>query len=82
MALVYQYIFMKGSEVMALTDRQKYLIDLLHDMEFEADEILDLISKLEDKENLEEVLKKIEAYKNKVNEESRKAIREVFNNKE
>lgn len=73
---------MKGSEVMALTDRQKYLIDLLHDMEFEADEILDLISKLEDKENLEEVLKKIEAYKNKVNEESRKAIREVFNNKE
>lgn len=82
MALVHQYIFMKGSEVMALTDRQKYLIDLLHDMEFEADEILDLISKLEDKENLEEVLKKIEAYKNKVNEESRKAIREVFNNKE
>ena len=67
---------------MALTDRQKYLIDLLHDMEFEADEILDLISKLEDKENLEEVLKKIEAYKNKVNEESRKAIREVFYNKE
>ncbi len=67
---------------MALTDRQKYLIDLLHDMEFEADEILDLISKLEDKENLEEVLKKIEEYKNKVNEESRKAIREVFNNKE
>lgn len=73
---------MKGSEVMALTDRQKYLIDLLHDMEFESGEILDLISKLEDKENLEEVLKKIEAYKNKVNEESRKAIREVFNNKE
>ena len=73
---------MKGSEVMALTDRQKYLIDLLHDMEFEADEILDLISKLEDKENLEEVLKKIEAYKNKINEESRKAIREFFNNKE
>lgn len=73
---------MKGSEVMALTDRQKYLIDLLHDMEFEADEILELISKLEDKENLEEVLKKIEEYKNKVNEESRKAIREVFNNKE
>lgn len=67
---------------MALTDRQKYLIDLLHDMEFEADEILDLISKLEDKENLEEVLKRIKAYKNKVNEESRKAIREVFNNKE
>ncbi len=67
---------------MALTDRQKYLIDLLHDMEFESGEILDLISKLEDKENLEEVLKKIEAYKNKVNEESRKAIREVFNNKE
>lgn len=67
---------------MALTDRQKYLIDLLHDMEFEADEILELISKLEDKENLEEVLKKIEEYKNKVNEESRKAIREVFNNKE
>ena len=67
---------------MALTDRQKYLIDLLHDMEFETDEILELISKLEDKENLEEVLKKIEAYKNKVNEESRKAIREVFNNKE
>ena len=59
---------------MALTDRQKYLIDLLHDMEFESGEILDLISKLEDKENLEEVLKKIEAYKNKVNEESRKAI--------
>lgn len=82
MALVYQYIFMKGSEVMALTDRQKYLIDLLHDMEFEAGEILELISKLEDKENLEEVLKKIEEYKNKVNEESRKAIREVFNNKE
>lgn len=73
---------MKGSEVMALTDRQKYLIDLLHDMEFESDEILELISKLEDKENLEEVLKKIEEYKNKVNEESRKAIREVFNNKE
>lgn len=72
---------MKGSEVMALTDRQKYLIDLLHDMEFESGEILELISKLEDKENLEEVLKKIEAYKNKVNEESRKAIREVFNNK-
>lgn len=67
---------------MALTDRQKYLIDLLHDMEFESGEILELISKLEDKENLEEVLKKIEAYKNKVNEESRKAIREVFNNKE
>lgn len=67
---------------MALTDRQKYLIDLLHDMKFESGEILDLISKLEDKENLEEVLKKIEAYKNKVNEESRKAIREVFNNKE
>lgn len=67
---------------MALTDRQKYLIDLLHDMEFESGEIFDLISKLEDKENLEEVLKKIEAYKNKVNEESRKAIREVFNNKE
>lgn len=67
---------------MALTDRQKYLIDLLHDMEFESGEILDLISKLEDKENLEEVLKKIEEYKNKVNEESRKAIREVFNNKE
>ena len=67
---------------MALTDRQKYLIDLIHDMEFESGEILDLISKLEDKENLEEVLKKIEAYKNKVNEESRKAIREVFNNKE
>lgn len=66
---------------MALTDRQKYLIDLLHDMEFESGEILELISKLEDKENLEEVLKKIEAYKNKVNEESRKAIREVFNNK-
>lgn len=82
MALVYQYIFMKGSEVMALTDRQKYLIDLLHDMEFESGEILELISKLEDKENLEEVLKKIEEYKNKVNEESRKAIREVFNNKE
>ena len=38
---------------MALTDRQKYLIDLLHDMEFEADEILELISKLEDKENFE-----------------------------
>lgn len=73
---------MKGSEVMALTDRQKYLIDLLHDMEFESGEILELISKLEDKENLEEVLKKIEEYKNKVNEESRKAIREVFNNKE
>lgn len=51
-------------------------------MEFEADEILELISKLEDKENLEEVLKKIETYKNKVNEESKKAIREVFNNKE
>ena len=67
---------------MALTDRQKYLIDLLHDMEFESGEILDLISKLEDKENLEEVLKKIEAYKNKVNEESRKAIREVFSIKE
>ncbi len=67
---------------MALTDRQKYLIDLLHDMEFESGEILELISKLEDKENLEEVLKKIEEYKNKVNEESRKAIREVFNNKE
>lgn len=66
---------------MALTDRQKYLIDLLHDMEFESGEILELISKLEDKENLEEVLKKIEEYKNKVNEESRKAIREVFNNK-
>ena len=48
---------------MALTDRQKYLIDLLHDMEFEADEILELISKLEDKENLEGVLKRIEAYK-------------------
>lgn len=73
---------MKGSEVMALTDRQKYLIDLLHDMEFESGEILELISKLEDKENLEEVLKKIEEYKNKVNEESRKAISEVFNNKE
>lgn len=67
---------------MALTDRQKYLIDLLHDMEFESGEILELISKLEDKENLEEVLKKIETYKNKVNEESKKAIREVFNNKE
>ncbi len=67
---------------MALTDRQKYLIDLLHDMEFESGEILELISKLEDKENLEEVLKKIEEYKNKVNEESRKVIREVFNNKE
>lgn len=67
---------------MALTDRQKYLIDLLHDMEFESGEILELISKLEDKENLEEVLKKIEEYKNKVNEESRKAISEVFNNKE
>lgn len=67
---------------MALTDRQKYLIDLLHDMEFESGEILELISKLEDKENLEEVLKKIEEYKNKVNEESRKAIREVFNKKE
>lgn len=78
MALVYQYIFMKGSEVMALTDRQKYLIDLLHDMEFEADEILELISKLEDKENLEGVLKRIEAYKDKVNEDSRNAIREAF----
>ena len=63
---------------MALTDRQKYLIDLLHDMEFEADEILDLISKLEDKENLEGVLKRIEAYKDKVNEDSRNAIRETF----
>ena len=81
MALVYQYIFMKGSEVMALTDRQKYLIDLLHDMEFEADEILDLISKLEDKENLEGVLKRIEAYKDKVNEDSRNAIREAFGTK-
>lgn len=81
MALVYQYIFMKGSEVMALTDRQKYLIDLLHDMEFEADEILELISKLEDKENLEGVLKRIEAYKDKVNEDSRNAIREAFDTK-
>lgn len=81
MALVYQYIFMKGSEVMALTDRQKYLIDLLHDMEFEADEILELISKLEDKENLEGVLKRIEAYKDKVNEDSRNAIREAFGTK-
>ena len=81
MALVYQYIFMKGSEVMALTDRQKYLIDLLHDMEFEADEILELISKLEDKENLEGVLKRIEAYKDKVNEDSRNAIREALGTK-
>ena len=81
MALVYQYIFMKGSEVMALTDRQKYLIDLLHDMEFESGEILDLISKLEDKENLEVVLKRIEAYKDKVNEDSRNAIREAFGTK-
>ena len=81
MALVYQYIFMKGSEVLALTDRQKYLIDLLHDMEFEADEILELISKLEDKENLEGVLKRIEAYKDKVNEDSRNAIREAFGTK-
>ena len=81
MALVYQYIFMKGSEVMALTDRQKYLIDLLHDMEFEAAEILVLISKLEDKENLEGVLKRIEAYKDKVNEDSRNAIREAFGTK-
>lgn len=81
MALVYQYIFMKGSEVMALTDRQKYLIDLLHDMEFESGEILDLISKLEDKENLEGVLKRIEAYKDKVNEDSRNAIREAFGTK-
>ena len=72
---------MKGSEVMALTDRQKYLIDLLHDMEFEADEILELISKLEDKENLEGVLKRIEAYKDKVNEDSRNAIREAFGTK-
>ena len=81
MALVYQYIFMKGSEVMALTDRQKYLIDLLHDMEFKSGEILDLISKLEDKENLEVVLKRIEAYKDKVNEDSRNAIREAFGTK-
>ena len=81
MALVYQYIFMKGSEIMALTDRQKYLIDLLHDMEFEADEILELISKLEDKENLEGVLKRIEAYKDKVNEDSRNAIREALGTK-
>lgn len=81
MALVYQYIFMKGSEVMALTDRQKYLIDLLHDMEFESGEILDLISKLEDKENLEVVLKRIEAYKDKVNEDSKNAIREAFGTK-
>lgn len=66
---------------MALTDRQKYLIDLLHDMEFEADEILELISKLEDKENLEGVLKRIEAYKDKVNEDSRNAIREAFDTK-
>lgn len=66
---------------MALTDRQKYLIDLLHDMEFEADEILELISKLEDKENLEGVLKRIEAYKDKVNEDSRNAIREAFGTK-
>ena len=72
---------MKGSEVMALTDRQKYLIDLLHDMEFEADEILELISKLEDKENLEGVLKRIEAYKDKVNEDSRNAIREALGTK-
>lgn len=72
---------MKGSEVMALTDRQKYLIDLLHDMEFESGEILDLISKLEDKENLEVVLKRIEAYKDKVNEDSRNAIREAFGTK-
>ena len=81
MALVYQYIFMKGSEVMALTDRQKYLIDLLHDMEFEADEILELISKLEDKENLEGVLKRLEAYKDKVNEDSRNVIREALGTK-
>ena len=66
---------------MALTDRQKYLIDLLHDMEFEADEILELISKLEDKENLEGVLKRIEAYKDKVNEDSRNAIREALGTK-
>ena len=72
---------MKGSEVMALTDRQKYLIDLLHDMEFEADEILELISKLEDKENLEGVLKRIEAYKDNVNDDSRNAIREAFGTK-
>ena len=66
---------------MALTDRQKYLIDLLHDMEFKSGEILDLISKLEDKENLEGVLKRIEAYKDKVNEDSRNAIREAFGTK-
>lgn len=63
---------------MALTDEQKHLIDLLHDIGFEPDVILDLISRIKNKENLENLLSEIEIYKDKTDEQSRNKVIEIF----
>lgn len=59
---------------MDLTDDQKHLIDLLYDMKFEPDIILELISKIKDKENLGNLLSEIEIFKDKTDEQSRSKV--------
>lgn len=65
---------------MALTNNQKRLIDLLHDIGFEPDIIIDLISKIKDKENLRNLLNEIGVYKNKNDKKSRNMVIEILKN--